>query len=177
MRLAIEHHDEEDRKRLLVSAARAELHSKYQQAFTMQQRAVRNDPVGRHSEAARSTLQEEETSPVSTQVQESHTLDEQQKQFISIVAAVETMETVASGASLNSDGTIEGDLVEVLERIKLSETASTGFRSETKDPSKSTARDSDTLRKHVSKKPHYIAVLEKTEKISPSGKQKFKPNV
>ncbi|CAK6954845.1 protein GRINL1A [Scomber scombrus] len=144
----------------------------------MQQRAVQNAPAAGQSEAtAGSTVQEKETSPVSTQVQENHTLDQQQEQFVSRAAAVETMETVAAGASLNSDGTIQGDLVEALERVRLSETARTGFRSETTDPLKSTARDSDSLKKQVSKKSHYVTVLEKTEKISASGKQKFKPNV
>ncbi|CAK6954844.1 protein GRINL1A [Scomber scombrus] len=178
LRLTIEHYDEEEKKQHLVSAARTELQSKYQQAFTMQQRAVQNAPAAGQSEAtAGSTVQEKETSPVSTQVQENHTLDQQQEQFVSRAAAVETMETVAAGASLNSDGTIQGDLVEALERVRLSETARTGFRSETTDPLKSTARDSDSLKKQVSKKSHYVTVLEKTEKISASGKQKFKPNV
>ncbi|KAM7406150.1 hypothetical protein PAMP_000548 [Pampus punctatissimus] len=172
VRLAIEQHNEEDKQRL-VSAARAELQSKYQQAFTMQQRAIQNAPAAVQSEAAAGDT---ETSPVSIDMQENHTLDEQQEQFVSRVAAVETTATAAAGASLNSDGTKEGDLVEALERVRLSETASTGFSSETKGPLKCTARDNDSLRKQIPKKSHYITVLEKTEKMSASRKQKFKPN-
>eukprot|EP00064_Thunnus_orientalis_P000680 superscaffoldBa00000038_g681 len=177
VRLAIEHHDEEERKQRLVSAARAELQSKYQQAFTMQQRAIQNAPVAGQSEAAAdNTVQEKDPSPVSIHVQENHTLDKRQQQFVSQAAAVETMETAAAGASLNSDGTKESDLVEALERVRLSETASTGFSSKTKDPLKSTVKDNDSLRKQIPRKPHYVTVVEKTEKTSAPGKQKFKPN-
>ncbi|XP_044204759.1 protein GRINL1A [Thunnus albacares] len=177
VRLAIEHHHEEERKQRLVSAARAELQSKYQQAFTMQQRAIQNAPVAGQSEAAAdNTVQEKDPSPVSIHVQENHTLDKRQQQFVSQAAAVETMETAAAGASLNSDGTKESDLVEALERVRLSETASTGFSSKTKDPLKSTAKDNDSLSKQIPKKPHYVTVVEKTEKTSAPGKQKFKPN-
>lgn len=180
MRLAIEHHDEEERRQSLVSAARTELQSKYQQAFTMQQRAVLNTPTSsyqkRQSEAAAGdAVQERETSPVSTHLQESTTLDEQKDQFVSRVAADETMETAAAGASLNSDQTKESDLVEALERVRLSETSS-GFSSESKDPLNSTARDNYFLRKETPRKPPYLTVLEKTETTSAPRKQKFKPN-
>ena len=160
-----------------MSAARTELQSKYQQAFTMQQRAVPNTPAAslqnRQSDAAAgSTLR---TSPASAIVQENKTLGEQQDQFVSRAAAGETMETAAAGASLNSDETKEGDLVEALERVRLSET-STGFSSESKDPLKSAARDNYFLRKQIPKKPHYVTILEKTETTSAPRKQKFKPN-
>lgn len=177
VRLAIEHHDEEERRQSLVSAARAELQSKYQQAFITQQRPIQNAPAAGQSDAAAgNTVQEKETSPVSVHFQENHTLDEQQEQFVSRAAAVETMETAAAGASLKSDGTKEDDLVEALERVRLSETARPGFSSETKDPLKSTASDNDSLRKQIPNKAHYVTVVEKTEKISATRKQKFKPN-
>lgn len=146
----------------------------------MQQRAVPNTPAATHqnrqSEAAvGDAAQQRETSPASAHVQENNTLDEQQHQFVSGAAAVETMEMAAAGASLNSDETKEGDLVEALERVRLSETSS-GFSSESKDPLNSTARDNYFLRQQIPKKPHYVTVLEKTEKNSAPRKQKFKPN-
>lgn len=180
MRLAIEHRDEEERRQSLVSAARTELQSKYQQAFTMQQRAVPNMPAASHQNrkseaAADDAMQEREISPASADVQENNTLDEQQDQFVSGTAAGEAMETAAAGASLNSDETKEGDLVEALERVRLSET-STGFTSKSKDPLHSTARDNYFLRNQIPKKPHYMTVFEKTENTSAPRKQKFKPN-
>ncbi|GAA6227803.1 protein GRINL1A [Lates japonicus] len=173
VRLAIEHHDEEERRQSLVSAARTEFQSKYQQAFTMQKRAIPNTPAASHqnrqSEAAvGDVVHERETSPVSAHVQESATLDKDE-------AAGETMETAAAGPSLNSDETKEGDLVKALERVKLSET-STGISSKSKDPLNSTARDNYFLRKQTPKKPHYVTVLEESEKTSAPRKQKFKPN-
>ncbi|XP_008303278.1 protein GRINL1A [Stegastes partitus] len=181
VRLAIEHHSEEERRRSLVSAARTELQSKYQQAFTnRQQRAVSTAPAASHQKrqneaAAGDAVQERETSPVSAHVQENTTLDGQQDRFVSRAAAVETMETAAAGASLNSDETKEGDLAEALERVTVSET-STGFSSESKDPLNSRARDNYFLRQQIPKKPHYVTVLEKTETPSAPRKQKFKPN-
>ncbi|XP_019126086.1 protein GRINL1A [Larimichthys crocea] len=180
VRLAIEHRDEEERRQSLVSAARTELQSKYQQAFTMQQRAVPNMPAASHQNrkseaAADDAMQEREISPASADVQENNTLDEQQDQFVSGTAAGEAMETAAAGASLNSDETKEGDLVEALERVRLSET-STGFTSKSKDPLHSTARDNYFLRNQIPKKPHYMTVFEKNENTSAPRKQKFKPN-
>ncbi|XP_044052470.1 protein GRINL1A [Siniperca chuatsi] len=180
VRLTIEHNDEDEKRRSLVFAARTELQSKYQQAFTMQQRAISNTPAASHqnrlSEAAASNaMHEMETSPASADVQENNSLDKQQDQFVSRVAAGETMETAAAGASLNTDETKEGDLVEALERVRLSETC-TDFSSKSKDPLNSTARDNYFLRKQIPKKPHYVTVLERTENTSAPRRQKFKPN-
>lgn len=151
VRLAIEHKDEEERRRSLVFAARTELQSKYQLAFTMQRCAI-NTPAD---------------------VQENNTLDKEQDPFVSKTAAGETMETAAAGASLNCDEIKETDLVEALERVRLSETSAC-FSSESKDSFNSTARDNYFLRKQIRKQPHYVTVLEKTE--STPRKQKFKPN-
>ncbi|XP_041645146.1 protein GRINL1A isoform X1 [Cheilinus undulatus] len=180
VRLAIELHDEEEKRQSLVSAARTEFQSKYKQAFTMQQRAPPSKAATsqqiRQSDAAAGddAFQDRLSSPASTRTHEKDTLDEQQDQFVSRAAAGETMETAAAGASLNSEETKEGDLVEALERVRLSET-STGFSGKSKDPIKSTARDNYSL-KEQPKKPHYVTVLEKTEKTSAPRKQKFKPN-
>lgn len=180
VRFAIEHHSEEERRQSLVSAARTELESKYQQAFANQPRAASIAPAASHPNrqneaAAGDALQEMESSPVSAQVQENHILEEQQDLLVSGAAAAETMETTAGGASLNSDETKEGDLVEALERVTLSETT-TGGSSESKDPLNSSSRDSYFLRKQPPKQPHYITVLEKTENSPAPVKQKFKPN-
>ncbi|KAF1392877.1 hypothetical protein PFLUV_G00032600 [Perca fluviatilis] len=179
VRLAIEHNDEEERRQSLVSAARTELHSKYQQTFTLQQRVIPDTPAALNQDrqgeaAAGDAVQEMATSPVSAHVHENNIL-EQQDQFVSRVAAGETMETAAAGASLNSDQTKEGDLVEALERVRLSE-SSTGFSSKSKDPFNSTAGDNYFLKKQIPKKPHYVSVMERTEKTSALRKPKFKPN-
>ncbi|XP_051234439.1 protein GRINL1A [Dicentrarchus labrax] len=178
VRLAIEHHDEEERRQSSVFAARKEFQSKYQQAFTTHQRAIPNIPAASHRNRQREAAAGDamqETSPASSDVQENNSLDEPQDQFLSRAAAGETMETTAAGSSLNSDETKEGDLVEALERVRLSET-STGFSSESKDPLNSTARDNYFLRQQIPKKPHYVTVLERTENTSTPRKQKFKPN-
>ncbi|XP_074474382.1 protein GRINL1A [Sebastes fasciatus] len=174
VRLAIEHHDEEEKRRSLGFAAGTELQSKYRQAFTSQQRASHQN---RQSEAAAGdAVQEMQTSPVSAHVQENNTLDKQQVQLASGAAAGEPMKmAAAAGASLNSDETKEGDLVEALEQVRLSET-STGFSRESTDPSNSPARDNYFLRKQIPKQPHYVTVLERTEMTSAPRKHKFKPN-
>lgn len=180
MRLAIEHHDEEERRRRLVFAARTELQSKYQQAFKMQTHAIPNTPAAspqnRQSEAAAGVaVQERENSSSSAEVQENNSMDEQKDRFVSREAAGETMETAAAEASMNSGETKEGDLVEALERVRLSETSS-DFSRESKDPLNSTARDNYFLRKQIPKTPHYVTVLERTENTSATTRQKFKPN-
>ncbi|KAM9860922.1 protein GRINL1A [Aulostomus maculatus] len=173
---AIEHRDEEERKRGSVSVARMELQSKYQQAFTVQQCAIQDAPASTQTEdTVGGVVQEKETSPVLVHVQENPT-SEQRDQLVHRAAAVETMDTATAGASLDLLGTKEGDLAEVLDRLRVSEPASTGVSNETKDPFKSTPRDNYFLRKQIPNKPHYVTVLERTEKAAASSKQKFKPN-
>lgn len=174
--LAIEHHAEEERRQRLVSAAWTEL--QYQQPFANQQHAASIAPAASHQNrqnvaVADDAPQEMVTSPVSAQVHENHTLEEQQDLLVSGAAAAESMEMAADGASLNADKTKDGDLVEALERVTLSETT-TGGSSESKDPLNS--RDNYFLRKQPPTKPHYITVLENKEKFPAPMKQKFKPN-
>ncbi|XP_060894547.1 protein GRINL1A [Labrus mixtus] len=171
VRLAVQLHDEEERRRSLVSAVSTELQSKYKQAFAVQQRA---HPNTQSECAAGDAIQDRESSPASVSMHENDSLEEQQDQFVSSVAAGETMETAVAGASLNSAETKEGDLVEALERVRLSET-STGFNGESKDPIKSTARENYSL-KEIPKKPHFVTFLENKEKTSAPRKQQFKPN-
>lgn len=179
VRLAIEHHDEAERRQSLASAARTELQSKYRHAFTTQQRAIPDAAAGAHHNkqceaAAGDAMQEGESSPASADAQ-GNNLDEKQDQLVSRGAAGETMETTTAGAPLNADETKEGDLVEALERVRLSE-SSTAFKMESKDPLNSTGRDNYFFIKQTPKKPPYVAVLEKIEKTPTSRKQKFKLN-
>ncbi|CAJ1049191.1 PREDICTED: protein GRINL1A [Xyrichtys novacula] len=167
VRLAIELHNEEERRQNLASAARTELQSKYKQAFTMQQRTHSITPAASHQYkqnegSAGSTSQDRGSSPTLAHRHENVTLGEQQDQFVLRAAAEETMETAAAGASLNSDETKEADLVEALERVRLSETG-TGFKGESKDPLNSTARDS-------------LKEIPNQKQIPAQRKQKFKPN-
>ncbi|XP_067341973.1 protein GRINL1A isoform X2 [Channa argus] len=180
VRLAIEHHDEEEKRQSLVSAVRTEVQSKYQQAFTMQQSAIPNTPAffgqNRQSDtAAGDAVQEREASPVLADVHQSTTFVEQKDQFVSKSIAGEAMVTAAAGTSLNSDQTKEGELVEALERVRLSKTI-TGFSNEPTNPLNSTAKDNYFLRKETTEKTHYFTVLEKSERTSAPRKQKFKPN-
>ncbi|CAN9507058.1 unnamed protein product [Ophioblennius macclurei] len=169
VRLAVERHDEEEGRWSLVSDARAEFQSKYKQAFASQKRAVSNSPAASHQN------QQSEVSPVSAHTKEKNILDEQQDQSSSTVAAIETMETATAGASLNSDLTKEADLAEALERVTLSETGA-DLSIEPKEPVNSTESDNYFASNKTPKKPHIVAVLEKTEQSSAPMKQKFKPN-
>ncbi|XP_041842599.1 protein GRINL1A [Melanotaenia boesemani] len=176
VRLAIDQHSEEEKRQSLLSAARTELQSKYQQAF--QQHAVSTTPASSHrkgekEDAVGDAVQERDTSPVSSHVQEVATLGKQQDQLPSRVAAVETMEMDAAGSFLNSDETKEGELVEAMNTVTMSET-STG---ESKGQLKCRAEENYFLGTQPPKKPHYMSVLEKTETSSTPRKQKFKPNL
>lgn len=181
VRFAIEHHDEDERKQSMLSAVRTELQSKYQQAFTVQQRAVHNTPApsrphGQSEDAAADMAEKRETIPVSAHIRKINSLDKQRDLSVSINAGGDNMEIAAAGDSLNRDETKERVLVEAMKRVKLSETTSTGDSIESKGLLNNTERDNYFLKKEIPKKPHYLTVLEKTEMISAPRKQKFKPN-
>lgn len=149
----------------MVSSARTELQSKYHQAFSIQQRAVSTASADNNEASAGITVQKRANSPVSADVQENTSLDKHEDQ-----SAVETMETATSaGVSLNSHTTEQGELVETLERVKLSES------SQSKSTLNSKEMDNYFLRKQMPKS-HYVAILEKSDASSISRKQKFKPN-
>ncbi|KAM4592352.1 protein GRINL1A [Odontesthes bonariensis] len=167
VRLAVEQHSEEERRQSLVSAAKAEFLSKYQQPFTSQQCAVSTAPapshqVGNSEDAVGGAEQERETSPASANLQENTLLGNQQVQVVSSATSVETMETTVAGAFLNSD---ESELVDALDRVTLSQTKT----SESKHQLNNRPRDKPP-------KPNYISVLEKAEMSSAPRKQRFKPN-
>lgn len=98
---ALEHHEEAERKHRLVSEARTAFQSKYQQAFTMQQR-----PVHSLSAGVDSTRESKDSPAVAVEEMDRLVPDE------SVV-------TVMHKASINSDHTSETELVEALERVKL----------------------------------------------------------
>lgn len=159
----------------MVSAARTELQSKYQQASTYQQRALSTTPASSHQnrqnkDSTGDVVQERETSHLSTDLQDNPTLDKQQGPCISRATPAETMETAAAEVCLNSD---EKELTDALDRITLSEMG-TG---KSKEQLISKARDSYFFGKQQPKAPHYITVLNKAEASSAARKQKFKPNV
>lgn len=167
--LAIEDLDEEERRQSLASAARTELQSKYQQAFTKQQHAIPNPPAAfdqneQSADAAGREVQESKNSSASSSGQKKNALD--QNQFVSRLASDETMETAAAGASLNFDQTEDGDLVEAMDKVRLSETSN-----KSRDPLNSISRDNYFLKKETNKS-YFVTVLDKTA----PRKQKFKPN-
>lgn len=171
VRLAIQHHHEVEKRRSLASAARTELQSKYQRAFTVRQRAGPGAPAASQTNtqseaAAIDAMQEGVSLAPSAEVQGKTRLDENQGHFVSSEVSGETMETVPAGASLNSDVTKEGDLVEALERVRLSQSGA-----EPGDHGESTGRGNFS-----SNKPHYVTVLERTQKTPEHRRQKFKTN-
>jgi len=150
VRLAICDRDEEEQKQSLRVSVGTELRSKYQQAFSTRQHQPQNGPgVG---------AQEMDTS-----------LSDPSR------VAVGVEETLVAGSSVDSSGTREGDLlVQALENVTLSDASST---SGSKDALNSNAdRENVFLRKLPPTKPHYLEVLEKSDRISVHQKQRFKPN-
>lgn len=127
---ALEHHVEAERKQKLVSAARTEFQSKYQKAFTMQQRPVHNTSAAGKDLPA--------VAPVKNLVQ-------------------------VPGTSLNSNHTPESELADALERVTLS-----------KGSLDNKATDNYFIK--PPSVPHYLSVIEKTEKSPSSRKPKFKTN-
>ncbi|KAM9764625.1 protein GRINL1A [Menidia menidia] len=169
VRLAIEQHHEEERRQALVSSAKTEFQSKYQQSFTSQQCAVSPAPAPPHQDrnsqdAAGGAAPMDQTSPVSANLQDSTTVAMQHEQVVSSPATV--------GACLNSDETKEDALVEALDRVTLSETST----EESKGHLNHGARDNYFSGQQPSQKPHYMTVLENSDKLSGLRKQKFKPN-
>ncbi|MEQ2301990.1 hypothetical protein AMECASPLE_001761 [Ameca splendens] len=164
VRLAIEQRSEEERRQSLVSAARAELQSKYHQAFSHQQRAV---PLT--SEAACLNEESEGAAGDDTQEGVNTSLDKQEDRCVS---TVEIMKTATDEDPLNCDQTKESKLVEAMDRVSLSETSAGQF----KERLGIKGKENYFLRKQLAKKPHYITVLEKTETSAAPKKHKFRPN-
>lgn len=126
---ALEHHEETERKQKLLSEASTEFQSKYQKAFTMQQRPVNN------------TSAADKASPT-----------------------VKDVVQILPDASLSSNHSPETELAEALEKVTLSKGS----------------LDNNNKTDHYFVKPpsvpHYLSVIEKTEKAPSSRKSKFKTN-
>lgn len=169
VRLAIQNHDEEESRQSLVFAARTQLQSKYQQAFfSGEKRLVLNKPAfsnpNTNEPASGNEVNERQSFPVSAQ-QEKTTVD------VLVARETEIMETGSLEPSQGSEETIESDLAGALEKVRLSETSS-----KSKESPNCKERQNYFLKTHSPKKPHYVTILERTEKASGPGRQKFKLN-
>lgn len=168
VRLAISDCDEEEQKQSMRFSAGTELQSKYQQAFSMQRHHGVHDnsgisPQNRPGEGAAATaaiclVQEMDTS---------HTGHPR--------VTDEAQETADAGLSVDSNVTLESDLVQALGKVTLSDTSS---GRDSKGASLNSNADTDNvfLRKQPPLKPHYLEIFERNEGISDHRKQRFKPN-
>ncbi|XP_052316735.1 uncharacterized protein LOC118394172 [Oncorhynchus keta] len=182
--LALAHNEEEERKQDMLSSVRTELQSKYQQALTQRPRGSQNKPgTSQHRRQAGDTapgnVQELDVSPLSPNVQESKTVDTLKEDSVSKISAAGTMNMAQAGddaeVSPDSDRTKESDLAEALQRVTLSD-HSTGSGGSLKDTFNRPATGNPFLGRQPQKKPHYIEVLERTEKDPVTRRQKYKPN-
>uniref|UniRef100_A0A8C8EV67 RNA polymerase II subunit M n=1 Tax=Oncorhynchus tshawytscha TaxID=74940 RepID=A0A8C8EV67_ONCTS len=182
--LALAHNEEEERKQDMLSSVRTELQSKYQQALTQRPRGSQNKPgTSQHRRQAGDTapgnVQELDISPLSPNVQESKTVDTLKEDGVSKISAAGTMNMAQAGddaeVSPDSDRTKESDLAEALQRVTLSD-HSTGSSGSLKDTFNRPATGNPFLGRQPQKKPHYIEVLERTEKDPVTRRQKYKPN-
>ncbi|XP_028292324.1 protein GRINL1A [Gouania willdenowi] len=166
IRLAIEQISHDERRRSTVSDARAELQSMHKQAFAVQRLvASSKSAAGQQNQEGdtRNAVHENTASTASPHVLDDTRMDEQQHCSVSSAATVDTM-VMAAEPSMNSDGATKS-LVKALERVTLDETGA--------ETEEGTVGESYSIKE---KKPHYVTVLEKTEKSAASRKQKFKPN-
>lgn len=176
VRLALAHHEEEERKQDLLLTVRTELQSKYQQALTHRQPALpgTSHQSRQDGDTALENVQEMDVSTLSPHVLEVNGTDEQQVN--TVLPKLSSAGTDPAGgdarAPLNSDRTKEGDLVEALQRVSLSEHASAASTGSPEDKATGFPR----YGRQPLKKPHYIEVLEKTEKNVYTTRHKFKPN-
>uniref|UniRef100_A0AAY5K060 RNA polymerase II subunit M n=1 Tax=Esox lucius TaxID=8010 RepID=A0AAY5K060_ESOLU len=180
IRLALAHNEEEERKQDMLLSVRTELQSKYQQALTQRQpgsaetsqkRRQPGDPNPRSD-------QEMDASPLIPHIQKSNLGDTMQDPTVPKIPAGKTRAPQAGGddgAALDSDRTKENDLTEALQRVHLCDHSS-GMAESPKDTSNTSATSNPFLGRQPQKKPHYIEVLERTEKDPATRRQKFKPN-
>lgn len=163
VRIALVQHADEERKQDMLSSVRTEFQSKYQQAFSQQRHDLCNTTGVSHLQT--------NAVPLSHSTQKTSTLDQPQECTASNTSACET--TVGdSRASLNS----ECDITEALQRVSLSDQTSTGSPGASKVKFNGTVPINPFLGKQPQKKPHYMEVLERTEKTPSPRRPKFKPN-
>ncbi|XP_061102548.1 protein GRINL1A [Conger conger] len=178
LRLALVHHEEEERRRDMLSSVRTEFQSKYQQALSQRQHGNPTDtpnvPLSETSFSVptRQSMNRQDfllKAPPADNAVSAADLNE---------PAVVSMETASDGrAELSAAAarTEEKDLVEALGKVTLTDGAAAPSRLSGAESSDCTG-DDPFRGKPPQKKPHYIDVLEKSEKSAATRKPKFKPN-
>lgn len=185
LRLTLAKNEEEESKRDKLSSVRSELQSKYQQAVSQRQPSVHNQPgtsggsrqVG---DVALGSVQDMDAPPLSPQGQP--TVLSQQDNPDSNVSAVLAMETGPAGDagfSQNPDRTKESDLAEALLRVSLSDPSTAASSGSFKDVSNNSAATNNPFsgkQPQKQNKPLYTEIMDRTERISETKKERFKPN-
>ncbi|KAL1007270.1 hypothetical protein UPYG_G00084350 [Umbra pygmaea] len=171
IRFALVQNEKEERKQDMLSSVRNELLTKYQQSLTQRQPGSENNSGTSHAaDKAPANIQEMYASPLTPHIQESSLVD-----TLSKVSVAETLETVQAGcddaAPRDSDRAREIDLAEALQKVHLAEQDGS-----LKDKVTRPATSNPFLGKQTQKKPHYIEVLERTEKALSTRRQKYMPN-
>lgn len=160
VRLALEHVEDEERKQASLMTARAEFQAKYQQALSKRRTdkdsnldTLCHDENDADDDTDAANVQENESSA------SAHPQD-----------ATETQVT----ASENEPALqmMDTGLVEAFERFTLAKSNNSSHQ----DTIKNLPPSRTLLGNQPVKKPHYIEVLEKTEKSVNSRKTRFKPN-
>ncbi|XP_067298258.1 protein GRINL1A [Pseudorasbora parva] len=169
VRLALGYLEEEERKQASLISLRTEFQAKYQQAFakrsTDKHLDSNFDMIIQSNDGNEASVDIDEAN-----IQKNGVLFGQEEFLTSQTKAAETLETAGGNApaSLMKDT----ELVEVFGRVTLSESNNGSNQSTIKTlPSSKPFVDNQHQ-----KKPHYIEILEKTEKYVNMRKPRFKPN-
>ncbi|KAJ8340464.1 hypothetical protein SKAU_G00350970 [Synaphobranchus kaupii] len=180
--LALAHHEEEEKRRNMLTSVRTEFQSKYQQALSQRQPGNRTDaPNVPLSETSRKSPLVTIPTPESVDQQDVLLKAPPVGETISAadelngtVVSMETVSDSGAGVSVATNRTEEKDLVAALEKVTLTEDAVAPARPAAE--SSDGTGDNPSRSKQPHKKPHYIEVLEKTELYVATRKPKFKPN-
>ncbi|XP_057192147.1 protein GRINL1A [Triplophysa rosa] len=158
--LALGHLEEDERKQASLLSARAEFQAKYQQAFS--KRSTDLDST------LDTSFQDKKEAGENTNGQKI-LFDQNGSSASQPQAATETLETACENApALLMQDT---GLVEAFEQFTLAKSNNGSHQDKTNLPPSNTILGSQPM-----KKPHYIEVMEKTEKSVYSRKARFKPN-
>lgn len=179
IRLALAHHEEEERRRHMLSFARTEFQSKYQQALSQRQPGIRTEAPKPLSDLTREVLQGSSSTPVTVNQQNIQLKAPLTDRNVSAMelnnpAAVSVVKVsnASVGSTMTSDTIEENELVDALEKVSLA-----GGTVSPSSVSPAERGDIGGANPFCSnqKKPHYIDVLEKIERSRPVRKPKFKP--
>lgn len=152
VRRALANKEEEEKKQAGLASVRSEFQARYQQALTQRQHIVSSDV-----RAARTRLNESEITEPSHAADAQRRADGRTGSESLCIANTDAIEITSGGsaASGNADGAKDVDLMVVLERVSLSEGNAGLPRDSTRNP---------FLGSDQRKKPHYIEVLERSDK-------------